>query len=157
MTNYLQDNIALLEGEVNAYLEAFNQMDLDAVMKHFSEDALYEPGDGSVHQGTASLREAFLPQFEYAFGTLYFQEEGRIVDWRERTIVLRWTCRIDARSARFYSLATWLRLALGRLRYGSRAQWKGLDVLYFNSGNKIYKKLTYANYAALKLDRLSDS
>jgi len=147
----VQDSI---NSRVGAYLSAFNRMDLDEVMNYFADDAVYEPGDGSVHRGKGAIRRAFTPQFAHAFGTMVFKEQDRIVEAQAGKVMLSWTCIIDARGLRYFSLTTWLRMTLGRLKFGRRAQWRGLDLLYFNSRGLIARKLTYANYASLRLTKV---
>jgi ketosteroid isomerase-like protein len=71
-----------LHERVGAYFDAFNRMDLDATMSYFAPNALYEPGDGCEYHGVAAVRRAFEPQFSYARGKMYFEEEDRIVDDR---------------------------------------------------------------------------
>lgn len=136
---------------VDDYLKAFNQMDLDPVMQYFAADVLYQPGDGSEFHGVEAVRRAFLPQFSCVWGSMTFEEENRIVDVSKRTVVLTWTCYIDARSAKPRSLGGFIMLMLGRLRFGNQASWKGLDVLHFNNAGQIDSKLTYANYSLLHL------
>jgi ketosteroid isomerase-like protein len=152
--NGLNDKVRdSIDSQVGAYLSAFNRMDLDEVMNYFADDAVYKPGDGSVYRGKRAIRHAFTPQFAHAFGTMVFDEEDRIVEAEAGKVMLSWTCIIDAQGLRFFSLTTWLRRTLGRLKFGRKAQWRGLDLLYFNSERLIVKKLTYANYAALLLTK----
>ncbi len=136
---------------VDAYLEAFNEMDLDVVMQYFATDVLYQPGDGSEFRGIEAVRKVFLPQFSYVWGRMTFAEENRIVDASKHTVVLTWTCHISAGSAKPRSLGRFLVLMLGRLRFGEQASWKGLDILHFNEAGQIDCKLTYANYSLLHL------
>lgn len=153
--NELNDEVRdSINSQVGAYLSAFNRMDLDEVMTYFADNAVYEPGDGSLHSGKGAIRRAFTPQFTHAFGTMVFDEEDRIIEAEAGKVMLSWTCIIDARGLRFFSLTTWLRMTLGRLKFGQKAQWRGLDLLYFNSEGLIARKLTYANYAALRLTRV---
>ena len=57
------EHILPINERVNAYLAAFNRMDLDEVMTYFAEEAVYEPGDGRVYRGHEAIRRAFQPQF----------------------------------------------------------------------------------------------
>src|SRR5512143_3887110 len=41
------------------YWDAFNANDLDRVMTFFSDDAVYQPGDGKTHKGKAAIHAAF--------------------------------------------------------------------------------------------------
>jgi ketosteroid isomerase-like protein len=148
------DNFATsLNDQVDAYLTAFNQMDLTKVLTYFADDAVYQPGDGSIFYGMEELRQAFTPQFARAYGTMVFEEEDRIIDYEHRKVMLSWTCKIDISKAKFVSLSSWSRVAIGRLRFGTRGHWKGLDLLYFGLDGRINRKLTYANYTSLKIIR----
>ncbi len=40
---------------LDAYMQAFNEMDLDRVMAHFAEDAVYRPGSGVERVGLADV------------------------------------------------------------------------------------------------------
>jgi ketosteroid isomerase-like protein len=140
-----------LDEQVDAFLSDFNRMNLDAVMQYFAPDAIYEPGDGCRYEGTAAIRRAFEPQFAGAFGTMFFEGIDRIVDPDQRKVALSWVCRIDLRRSRFFSWRNWFRVTLGRLAFGTRAAWRGLDLLYFDSEGLIVKKLTYAHCSKLKI------
>ena len=153
MSQVLEIATGTLDDQVNAYLTAFNQMDLDAVMTYFDADATYEPGDGTTFHGIKAIRQAFTPQFAHAFGSMYFEEADRLIDSSTRCVMLSWVCHIDGRTAKLFSFGTWLRISLGRLRFGNYVRWKGLDLLYFNTEGKIVRKLTYANYASLRLQK----
>lgn len=59
---------AQINDTITKFAEAFNLNDLDRVMTFFSEDAIYEPGDGKSHKGGAQIRAAFAPQFNGVYG-----------------------------------------------------------------------------------------
>jgi hypothetical protein len=42
-----------IDDTITKYMDAFNANDLDRVMTFFSDDAIYEPGDGKTHRGKA--------------------------------------------------------------------------------------------------------
>jgi len=44
---------------IDAFTDAFNRNDLDAVMAAFADDSEYRPGDGRIHRGRAAIRAAF--------------------------------------------------------------------------------------------------
>jgi uncharacterized protein (TIGR02246 family) len=130
---------------VERFVAGFNDNDLDAVMAFFADDAEYQPGDGSVHRGTAAIRAAFAPQFAGAFGAMRFDVQDRVIDEPGRSAALRWVCRHDMSGDRGRSMPLWLRL-YARLRYGERAGWYGVDVFRFDAAGRITGKYTYANY-----------
>ncbi len=135
---------------LDAFTDAFNRNDLDAVMTYFADDACYEPGDGTRHVGRAAIRRAFEPQFAGAYGAMRFDLEDRLIDLANRKAVLRWTCRHDLSRPRGMPLA--LRLYL-RARFGTRLGWRGVDVFHLDDAGKITGKFTYANYDRPQLRR----
>ncbi|HEX3480831.1 MAG TPA: nuclear transport factor 2 family protein [Kofleriaceae bacterium] len=127
---------------LDAFTDAFNRNDLDAVMAAFADDAEYLPGDGQVHRGRAAIRAAFTPQFTGAFGAMRFDPEDRLIDETARKATLRWICRHDLSGPHGTRVAPLLRLGI-RLRHGSRVGWPGVDVFHFNAAGKITGKYTY--------------
>lgn len=141
-----------IAARVEAFTEAFNRNDLDAVMAAFAEDAEYRPGDGTVHRGRAAIRMAFAPQFGGAFGAMRFDAEDQLVDEAARKAALRWVCRHDLSGEKGRRVPALLKLAI-RLRHGSRVGWHGVDVFHFDEAGLIRGKFTYANYDRPKLVR----
>ncbi len=142
-----------LQAAVSAYLDAFNRMDLDAVMMHFAPDAKYQPGDGSVHLGATAIRRALLPQFSSCWGKMRFEETDRFMDASVRKVVFVWTCYIDVRRARFFSWPIWIKQKLLRLKFGRRACYNGLDILHFDAQARIIEKLSQADFDGVPLLR----
>jgi ketosteroid isomerase-like protein len=130
---------------LDRFVAVFNDGDLDAVMSHFSDDAEYRPGDGSVHRGKAAIRAAFAPQFAGALGRMRFDMEDRLLDEPGRKAALRWICRHDLSGDLGRAVPVWLRLFV-RLRHGNRIGWHGVDVFHFDERGLIRGKFTYANY-----------
>ncbi len=64
-------------------------------MTCFSDDAIYQPGDGKTHRGKAEIRAAFEPQFNGAFGAMRFDEHDRVIDVENRKMTIRYVCRHD--------------------------------------------------------------
>jgi ketosteroid isomerase-like protein len=141
-----------IAARVEAFTEAFNRNDLDAVMAAFAEDAEYRPGDGAVHRGKPAIRAAFEPQFGGAFGAMRFDAEDQLVDEAARKAALRWVCRHDLSGAHGARVPALLKLAI-RLRHGLRVGWHGVDVFHFDAAGLIRGKFTYANYDRPKLSR----
>jgi ketosteroid isomerase-like protein len=106
------------------FTEAFNDNDLDAVMSHFAEGAVYDQFNDEPAQGIDAIRAAFEPQFKGAFGRMQFLDEDLFIDAEARKTLVSWTCTLETKD-------------------GS-AGWRGLDILHFDDRGKITQKLTYA-------------
>lgn len=121
---------------VEAFCDAFNRNDLDAVMAFFADDGAYTTLEGRRCVGPAAIRAELAPQFAGALGHMHFATEDLFVDEAAGKVVLRWWCehRIDG----FESL----RAFGARLLYGRALKWQGLDVLTVVDG-KIREKHTY--------------
>jgi len=130
---------------VDGFLDAFNRNDLDAVMHHFTEDALYVTYDGKEHRGKGKIRAAFEPQFRGEFGKISFIAEDRLLDEEAGKAMVRWTCRheLEGGQAALPGLAE-VRNLVFRGVYGRVFAWQGLDVLHFEGG-KVREKRTYSH------------
>jgi limonene-1,2-epoxide hydrolase len=133
---------------ITKFLDAFNTNDLDRVMTFFSDEAVYEPGDGKTHRGKAEIRAAFEPQFNGAFGALQFDEHDRLIDAENRKAALRWVSRHDISHAKPRGLVWFLRGIYIRLVLGKRFGWQGVDVFHFDANGKIKGKFTYGWYGS---------
>lgn len=129
---------------ITDYAHAFNANDLDEVMTYFGEDAVYDPGDGTLRKGKAEIRKAFEPQFHDAYGAMRFDEVERIIDPEHHTAAFRWVCRHDLSRIRRRGLALTIRQILTRWFIGRQFGWEGVDVLHFDDAGKIVEKYTYA-------------
>jgi hypothetical protein len=129
---------------INKYMDAFNANDLDTVMTFFSDDAVYQPGDGKTHKGKAEIRAAFEPQFDYAFGAMRFDELDRIIDGENRKLTIRYVCRHDISQMKPRGLFMSLGKIALRLVYGEKFGWQGVDVFHFDSESKINEKYSYS-------------
>ncbi len=137
---------AEINDTITRYWQAFNAMDLDTVMACFSDESVYQPGDGDTHRGKAEIRAAFEPQFNLSLGVMRFDEHDRVFDPENRKLVLRWICRHDISRAKPRGLVWTLRKIMTRLAMGNRFGWQGVDVFHFDSEGKIKGKFTYAWY-----------
>jgi ketosteroid isomerase-like protein len=133
---------------IKKYWDAFNANDLDSVMTFFSDDAIYEPGDGKTHRGKAEIRAAFEPQFDYALGAMRFDELDRVIDVENRKVTIRYVCRHDISQMKPRGLSMALLKFVGRLVYGDRFGWQGVDVFHFDADSKIKEKYTYGWYGS---------
>ncbi len=127
------------------FAEAFNRNDLDAVMRYFTEDAVYQTYDGVRHVGKAAIRAELEPQFHDRYGRLLFRDEDLIVDVEQQRAVLRWVCEHDLRTAS----RPWQLL---RVPFGDHPGWQGLDVFYLE-GLLIREKHTFARTNLPKMQR----
>ena len=126
---------------VRQFVDGFNTNSLDGVMTFFADDAVYEPGDGKTHRGRAAIREAFLPQFSNAFGTMRFEVNDQVIDERARKATIRWVCKHD-----LTTMKPGLQRLVFRMLFGRRAGWYGTDTFHFDARGKIVGKFSYANY-----------
>ncbi len=131
---------------ITKYWNAFNANDLDSVMTCFSNDAVYQPGDGKTHKGKAEIRAAFEPQFDFAFGAMRFDEVDRVSDDENRKLTIRYICRDDISQMKPRGLVMALLKIVARLVYGEKFGWHGVDVFHFDADGKIKGKFTYAWY-----------
>src|SRR4051794_37039733 len=131
---------------VDAFVDAFNRNDLDGVMAHFSDDAVYLPGDGRSARGRSAIRALLQPQFAGAYGSMRFDEHDRVEDVAARKLTIRWTCRHDLTRARPAQLRYRLLHALVGTVLGRHFGWEGLDVFHFDEAGRICGKFSYANY-----------
>jgi len=133
---------------ITKYLDAFNANDLDRVMAFFSDDAVYEPGDGRTHKGKTEIRAAFDPQFNAAFDVMRFDECDRLIDVRNCKAALRWVCRHDISHMKPRGLLMAVRKILVSLVIGDKFGWQGIDVFHFDADGKIKKKFTYGSFGS---------
>lgn len=131
---------------IDSFVKAFNENDLDRVMTHFAEDAVYLPGNGVERVGRAAIRKEFEPQFSGAYGAMRFDEHDRLIDETSRKAAIRWVCRHDLTHAKPTTLALRIQRVIVGAVVGNRFGWEGLDVFHFDPAGKIKGKFTYANY-----------
>ncbi len=133
---------------ITKFTDAFNVNDLDLAMTFFSDDAVYEPGDGKTHRGKAEIRAALEPQFNGAFGAIRFDERDMVIDVENRKAAFRWVCRHDISHAKPRGLVWFLRGISIRLVLGKRFGWQGVDVFHFDADGKIKGKFSYGWYGS---------
>ena len=117
------DETAATLAAVDAFNEAFNAHDVDAVMERMTEDAVFEstsPPAGERHEGAAAVRAAW-EAFFAASPSAHFDAEDVIVAG-DRCVV-RW-------------IYTW------QDDDGTTGSIKGVDVLRVRDG-KVAEKLAY--------------
>jgi len=128
---------------ITKYWNAFNANDLDTVMICFSDEAVYQPGDGKTHRGKAEIRAGFEPQFNAAFGSMRFDELDRLIDVENRKIAIRYICRHDISHMKPRGLGMTIRKIYAGLTGAERFGWHGVDVFHFDPDGKIKEKYTY--------------
>lgn len=128
---------------VERFVDSFNRNDLDAVMRHFANDAVYVTYDGKEHRGKRKIREALEPQFRGEYGRMEFLVEEQILDEESSRAVVTWSCRHDLEHGGEVMGLAQARNLLFRGVYGSAFVWRGLDVLVFEGG-LLAEKRTYA-------------
>lgn len=133
---------------IDNFLNVFNDNDLDQVMTFFSDEAVYEPGDGRTHKGKLEIRAAFEPQFAGALGKMKFDETDRVIDAENGKAVIRWICRHNISDAKPRGLYMSIQKVFIGLFIGEKFGWRGLDVFHFDADGKIKGKFTYAWYGS---------
>jgi hypothetical protein len=133
---------------ITKFTDAFNVNDLDLAMTFFSDDAVYEPGDGKIHRGKAEIRAALEPQFNGAFGAIRFDERDMVIDVENRKAAFRWVCRHDISHAKPRGLVWFLRGISIRLVLGKRFGWQGVDIFHFDADGKIKGVFSYGWYGS---------
>jgi hypothetical protein len=133
---------------IKKYWDAFNANDLDIVMTCFSDDSIYQPGDGKTHRGKAEIRAAFEPQFNGAYGAMRFDEIDRVIDLENRKMTIRYICRHDISDTKPRGFVMFFRGIVTRLFVGKRFGWQGVDVFHFDAEGKIKEKYSYSWYGS---------
>lgn len=133
---------------ITKFTDAFNNNDLDSVMTFFSDDAVYEPGDGKTHKGKVEIRAAFEPQFKNEYGKMRFDDHDQVIDVENRKAAFRWVCRHDISHAKPRGLAMALRKFVTLLVVGDRFGWQGVDVFHFDADGKINGKFSYGSFGS---------
>ena len=133
---------------IKKYWNAFNANDLDTVMTCFSDDAIYQPGDGKTHRGKAEIHAAFEPQFNGAYGAMRFDEHDRIIDVENRKMAIRYVCRHDISDTMPRGFVMFFRGIVTRLFVGKRFGWQGVDVFHFDADGRIKEKYSYSWYGS---------
>ena len=108
------------------FVDAFNRMDLDAVVSFFSEDAVYEDSRGGSHTGPAAIREAFTPLLGGAMGKISFDAEDLFMEEESGKVMASWKLNMEVD--------------------GKPAVVRGLDCLHFK-GDQLVRKLAYMKAA----------
>ena len=147
-----------LRQTVNAFVDAFNSDDLDAVMFFFSEHAHYHTVDGRAVHGHAAIRAEFSAQFAGTYGQLRFLLERIIVDELRDEAALAWTCVHHFADPPVPAGLQRLPRLLLRALLGRSASWAGVDILKFDTQGRIVAKHTYGKtrIPRLRKDRPAD-
>jgi ketosteroid isomerase-like protein len=106
---------------------AWDNHDLEGVMKLFHDEVLFENWTGGKARGKEALRKAWAPWFEN-HGGFRFTEEETFIDEGEQKALYRWQLE-------------WPSFEKGC--EGKTEKRRGVDVLHFQDG-KIIRKLTYS-------------
>jgi len=114
---------------------AWDNHDLEGVMKLFHDEILFENWTGGKASGKENLRKAWAPWFAN-HGGFRFIEEDIFIDEKEQKVLYRWQLE-------------WPSLEKGY--EGKPEKRRGVDVLHFQDG-KIIRKLTYSK-TTIEIDR----
>lgn len=123
--------MTLSKEEIKKALEQWNlaweNHDLEGVMKLFHDDILFENWTGGKAVGKEALRKAWRPWFAN-HGGFRFKEEETFIDETAQKALYRWQLE-------------WPSLEKGH--EGRPEKRRGVDVLHFQDG-RIIRKLTYS-------------
>lgn len=128
--NYKEESMSLSRKEIESALREWNlawdNHDLEGVLKLFHEEVLFENWTGGKALGKDAVRKAWTPWFAN-HGGFRFNEEETFIDEQEQKVLFRWQLEWPSTERGFE---------------GRREKRRGVDVLHFQNG-KIIKKLTY--------------
>lgn len=111
----------------NDWLIAWNEHDLDGVMKLMHQDIVFENWTGVKIEGKNTLRRSWTPWF-LNHGNFKFIQEDLFFDENEQKMLFMWRLEWPSAFKPFM---------------GKQEIRRGVDVLYFMDG-KIIQKLTYS-------------
>jgi ketosteroid isomerase-like protein len=123
-----------LENALRRWNQAWDDHDLEGVMKLFHDDILFENWTGAKAQGKGALRQVWASWFAH-HGGFRFTEEETFIDVEQQKVLYRWQL-------------TWPSIEKGC--EGKPEKRRGVDVMHFKDG-KIIKKLTYSK-TTLEID-----
>jgi ketosteroid isomerase-like protein len=118
MTNRRDELIQL----TNAFVDAFNRMNLDDVVGFFAEDGVYEDSTGGRHIGHDAIRTAFTPLVGGSRGNIRFDGEDVFVEIDTGKVLASWRLNLD--------------------KDGEVSVIRGIDILEFEA-DKLKKKMAY--------------
>ena len=118
MTNRRDELIQL----TNAFVDAFNRMNLDDVVGFFAEDGVYEDSTGGRHIGHDAIRTAFTPLVGGSRGNIRFDGEDVFVETDTGKVLASWRLNLD--------------------KDGEVSVIRGIDILEFEA-DKLKKKMAY--------------
>ena len=118
MTNRRDELIQL----TNAFVDAFNRMNLDDVVGFFAEDGVYEDSTGGRHIGHDAIRTAFTPLVGGSRGNIRFDGEDVFVETNTGKVLASWRLNLD--------------------KDGEVSVIRGIDILEFEA-DKLKKKMAY--------------
>jgi len=109
------------------FVSAFNQMNIDNVVKAFAEDGIYEDSMGGRHVGHDAIRTAFEPLVGGAKGKIRFDGEDFFAEVETGKVLISW----------------YLNMGLEVEDQSELSVVRGIDVLHFNDDNTLAKKMAY--------------
>lgn len=113
---------------------AWDNHDIEGVLKLFHDDILFENWTGAKVKGKEALKKAWTPWFQ-SHGGFRFLEEDLFIDEREQKVLYRWLFESPS---------------LEKGYAGKPEKRRGVDVITFQDG-KIIQKLTYSK-TTLEID-----
>jgi hypothetical protein len=129
--NRRRKGMVLTRAEIKVFMtrwcSAWDDHDLDAILKMCHEDILFENWTAAYVRGKERLRKGWAPWFAH-HGNFRFTDEDTFIDEMEQKVLYRW--RLD-----------WPSLEKGY--EGQPETRRGVDLLHLKDG-KVIEKLTYS-------------
>ena len=122
--------------QFSIWLKAWNEHDLDGVLKLIHEDILFENWNSDIVSGKNALRRSWTPWFIH-HGNFKFIQEDIFFDEQNQKMMFRWRLEWPSIEKKF--------IKRNEIR-------RGVDILEFKDG-KIYKKISYSK-TRIQIDSL---
>ena len=109
------------------WLNAWNDHNLDGVMKFIHEEIIFDNWNGRIISGKAALEKSWSAWFMH-HGNFKFYKEDVFIDEKEQKMTFTWLLEWPSFEKNFT---------------GKAEKRRGVDILYLKEG-KIYRKNTYS-------------
>ena len=113
--------------QINQWLQAWDEYNLDAVMEIMHDDVIFENWTGEIIRGKNKLHRSWIPWFRN-HGNFKFSEEDIFIDEQEQKVLFQWKLVWPSLEGHFK---------------GNQEIRRGVDLIHFTDG-KIYRKYSYS-------------
>lgn len=138
LKEYMHINLARVEIEkyFEQWLVAWNNHDINGVMKFIHDEITFENWDGRVISGKTNLKKSWGLWFMH-HGNFKFMPEDVFMDEANQKMTFAWTLEWPSLEKKYV---------------GKREKRRGVDILYLREG-KIFRKDTYSK-TTIEIDSL---